>query len=131
MGILDASVAVEMVLRTKAGRSAWRRFIAEGEALHAPHLLDLEVMHALRRFVQKREVSVADAEIAVGALAALDVQRHAHMMLSPRVWQLRDSITPYDAAYVALAETLGATLFTRDAKLSRSHGHNARIELLS
>jgi predicted nucleic acid-binding protein len=130
MAVLDASVVVEMLLRTFTGRSAFRRIATESGGMHAPHLLDVEVMYAVRRFVQKKELSVRDAGIAVDALSQLQIERHAHLLLLPRIWELRDGITAYDAAYVALAETLGQPLFTRDAKLSRSHGHRAEIVLL-
>jgi predicted nucleic acid-binding protein len=58
------------------------------------------------------------------------VERTAYQVLLDRIWQLRDSMTAYDAAYVAFAEVLNAPLLTCDEKLARSHGHRARIELL-
>ena len=63
-------------------------------------------------------------------LLDLPVHRHPHDILLPRIWELRRSVTAYDAAYVALAEALDAPLLTRDGKLARSHGHRARIELV-
>ncbi|SRR5205814_1311888 len=131
MAVLDASVVVEMLLRTPAGRSAFRRLAEEARRLHAPHLVDVEVMYALRRLVQKRELSPQDAGIAIDALPQLEIQRHGHLLLLPRVWELRESVTAYDAAYVALAETLNLPLLTCDGKLSRAHGHDAEIVLVS
>ena len=58
------------------------------------------------------------------------IQRHSHLSLIERIWALRNSVSTYDAAYVALAETLGVPLYTCDGKLSRSHGHRAKIVLL-
>jgi predicted nucleic acid-binding protein len=64
-------------------------------------------------------------------LASLPLHRHGHAPLLSRVWELRESMTAYDAAYIALAEGLEAPLLTCDAKLRRSHGHDARVELLA
>jgi predicted nucleic acid-binding protein len=130
MAVLDASVVVEILLRTMAGRRVLRRIEAESIRMHAPHLLDVEVMYAVRRLVQKRELAVQDAIVAIDALSQMRIERHAHLLLLPRIWELREGITAYDAAYVALAETLGQPLFTCDAKLSRSHGHHAQVVLL-
>lgn len=72
------------------------------------------------------------AEVADGVVADLSVYpvaRSHHKALVPRIWELRHAITPYDAAYVALAERLGVPLITCDAKLAKSNGHNAQIEL--
>jgi predicted nucleic acid-binding protein len=96
--------------------------------MHAPHLLDIEVTQVLRRLVQRKEIAIARAEQALHDLAHLLIERHEHRALVPRVWQLRDSLTAYDAAYVALAEALEAPLLTCDAKLAGAHGHRATIE---
>jgi predicted nucleic acid-binding protein len=64
------------------------------------------------------------------ARAALAVERHAHQDLMPRIWQLRELLTAYDGAYIALAEALDAPLLTCDAKLGRSHGHRAALEIV-
>jgi predicted nucleic acid-binding protein len=131
MPVLDASAVIEVLLRTPIGLDILGAPGSAATNRHAPHLLDIEVMHALRRLVQLGEVSPDDARGAVDALAELRIERHAHLLLLPRIWELRASLTAYDAAYVALAEVLGMPLLTRDAKLSRSHGHGAKIELLS
>lgn len=105
------------------------RALAPEVRLHAPHLLDVEVAQALRRLVQLGEIAPARAQQALDDHAALGIDRHSHEDLLPRVWQLRESISAYDAAYVALAEALEAPLLTCDAKLARSHGHRAKVEL--
>jgi predicted nucleic acid-binding protein len=84
----------------------------------------------LRRLVQLGDVTVARAQQALDDQAVLVVDRHSRQQLIPRIWRLRESISAYDAAYVALAEALDAPLLTCDAKLARSHGHHARIDLL-
>ena len=128
MFVLDASAALEMLLKTpRSVRWADRVF---GNELHAPHLLDVEAIHVLRRLTQLRTIPEAAAQAGLERLEALPVFRHPHWPLSARIWELRSSLSAYDATYVALSETLGIPLLTCDAKLARSHGHRAKIELL-
>ncbi len=101
------------------------------ESLHAPHLLDIEFTHVLRRLVHGRMIEPPLARQALGDLADLRLVRHSHTTLLPRIWELRSSLTAYDASYVALAEFLELPLFTCDAKLARSHGHGVEIVLLN
>lgn len=128
MPVLDASAALELVLKTPRAVQ-WGESLFEQE-LHAPHLVDIEVMHALRRMVQTHAVADVAAQRALNALQDLPLFRHPHRPLMGEIWALRLSLTVYDAAYVALAGALGIPLFTCDAKLSRSHGHSANIVLL-
>ena len=104
--------------------------LAPDEQLHAPHLLDVEITQALRRLVQLGDITSARAQQALDDHAAFGIDRHGHEDLLPRMWELRESISAYDAAYVALAEALDAPLLTCDAKLARSHGHRAKIDLV-
>lgn len=106
------------------------RALEPSERLHAPHLLDIEVANALRRLVHRKEIAAVRAAQVFEDFAQLLIQRHVHEPLLPRIWQLRDALTPYDAAYVALAEALDAPLLTCDGKLARAHGHRAAIELV-
>ena len=106
------------------------RALSPDERLHAPHLLDIEVTQALRRLTQLKEITPIRAKEALGDHSALLIERAAHYDLLPRVWELRESVTAYDAAYVTLAEALDAPLLTCDGKLARSHGHRAKIELI-
>ena len=130
MIVLDASALLELLLRTARGDRVASLALAPRERLHAPHLLDVEVAQALRRLVQLGDLMPARAQQALDDHAALVIDRHAHLNLLPRIWQLRESISAYDAAYVALAEALEAPLLTCDAKLARSHGHRANVELV-
>jgi predicted nucleic acid-binding protein len=130
MIVLDASSVVDLLLAPAAFAPAWRRFLDPEESLHGPQLLDLEVAQVLRRCVLSRMLTAERAGQAVEALCMLRLTRHSHLPLVARVWQLRHNLTAYDAVYVALAEELGATLITRDAKLASSTGHRARIELV-
>jgi predicted nucleic acid-binding protein len=129
--VIDASALLEILLRTERADRLMVRALDVSQRLHAPHLLDIEVAQVLRRLVQRREITVARAEFAFDDFANLIIERHGHQAFVRRIWQLRDSLTAYDAAYVALAESLDAPLLTCDAKLAGAHGHGATIELVA
>lgn len=100
------------------------------ETLAAPELIDLEVASVLRRLVRSRDMPVRRAELAMTDLMALPLRRAPHRALLSRCWQLRDHLTTYDAAYVALAEALDAVLVTADARLAHAPGIQCRVELI-
>lgn len=129
MLVLDASVLLEVLLQTETGMR-WRdRILQPDESLHAPHLIDIEIMSALRRWTIRGELSTPAAQQASAHLSSVRMSRYGHLLLLPRIWQLRANITAYDAAYIALAETIAAPLVTCDAKLARTRGHSAQIML--
>jgi predicted nucleic acid-binding protein len=128
--VVDASAVVDILLRVLTADTAAYRLFHSGETLHAPHLLDLEVAHALRRHEARRQAKPARCREALEDLTRVRLFRHPHNVLLPRVWELRNNLTAYDAAYVALAEMLSAPLLTRDQRLAASAGHHARIELV-
>ncbi len=99
--------------------------------LNAPHLLDLEVTQILRRYVFLGTIGADRGRLAVEQLTLLDVDRYAHDLFLPRIWDLRNNVTAYDAAYVALAEALDAPLLTGDSRLATAPGIRARIELVA
>lgn len=127
--VVDASVVLEMLLRTPASDAIADRILTSRERLHAPHLLDLEVAQVMRRYVARRELTEPRARQALEILPVFPLTRYAHEPLLPRIWQLRGTLTAYDAAYVALAEALGVILLTRDERLSRASGIRAKVEL--
>src|SRR5262245_9557152 len=129
MMVVDASAALEVLLQTERGIRIAERLFASGDTLHVPHLLDNEVAHALRRAWRQGLVEAGRVEEALTDLAAWALIRYPHALFLPRIWSLRHNITAYDAVYVALAETLEATLVTCDARLASSSGHDAMIEL--
>lgn len=131
MIVLDASAVLELLLGTSAGRSVADRIAVQSETLHAPHLLDLEVAQVLRRYCAGSALDLERARIALDDLSALDLYRYPHEPMLERIWQLRDNLTAYDAAYVALAETLNAPLLTFDARLANAPGHAAHVERLT
>jgi predicted nucleic acid-binding protein len=130
MIVLDASAVVELLLGTEAGRSIALRIADPALGLHVPHLVDLEAVQALRRYVREGELDRDTAKAALEDLRSLDMERHAHEPLLDRVWALRENLTAYDAVYVALAEALDARLLTCDAWLARTPGMRKRIELV-
>lgn len=121
MIVLDSSAAVAFLIDAADGEWVGRQLEADPD-LHAPHLLDIEVVGALRRILRHGDVSRRRAEAAVEDLEALDVSRYPHVPLLPRVWELRDNLTVPDAAFVALAEALGARLLTTDRALAGAPG---------
>lgn len=129
MIVLDASAALDWLLQTPAGQQIEKRIYARSESLHAPHLLDAEVAQVLRRLVREAVVSPQRAEEAIQDLADLRVTRYPHFVFLARIWQLRHNLSAYDAAYVALAENLGATLLTRDARLASASSRGVAVEV--
>lgn len=129
MIVLDASAVIELILGTDLGRAIGERIADPAVALHAPHLLDIEVTQALRRYVREGDIEALDAQGALSDLRSLDLERHSHEPLLDRVWALRHNLTSYDAVYVALAEALDTVLLTCDAKLARAPGVGKRVEL--
>lgn len=130
MIVLDASAAVELVLATPLGEAVSGRVDDPQVGLHAPHLIDAEVAQALRRLTQTRAVSEVRAFEALTDFVALDVIRYPHELLLPRVWELRENVTAYDALYIALAELLEAPLLTTDVRLEGVPGVSARVDVV-
>ncbi len=130
MIVADASIVIEALLNTPSGQIIARRLFAEGETLHAPHLLDLEVAQVLRRYALAGNLDPIRGGQALEDFADFSLTRYPHDLFLWRIWELRNGMTAYDAAYIALAEALDAPLLTRDAALARASGHRARIELI-
>jgi predicted nucleic acid-binding protein len=127
--VLDASALVELLVGGTP-RAAALAVRVRSETIHAPHLIDVEVLSVLRTLEARKAVSTADASRAATELATLAMSRYPHDPLAERIWQLRGHVTPYDACYVALAESLGVPLVTCDAKLAAAPGHRAKIDLV-
>lgn len=125
MIVVDASAIVDVLAPGLPDPELYDH-VSEGD-LHAPHLVDIEVVNALRRHVAAGRLSPERAADAKGDFEALAIVRYPHLPLLDRVWELRESLTPYDATYIALAETLGVPLVTCDARLARAPGHEAEI----
>lgn len=130
MIVLDASALVEVLLSSPPGLRVADRITESGGDLQAPALIDVEILHALKRLVRQDVIDTRWAGVALDALKVFPMERVDHGLLLDRAWALRHSISSYDAMYVALAEVLGARLFTLDARLASAHGHRATIEYL-
>jgi predicted nucleic acid-binding protein len=128
--VLDASAAVDWLVQSAVAPRIESRILSRNQSLHAPELLDLEVAQVLRRLVREGVLAAGRAEGAIQDLLDLRITRYPHYVLLPRIWQLRHNLSAYDAAYVVLAEKLGALLLTRDARLASAAGHVATIEVV-
>jgi predicted nucleic acid-binding protein len=128
--VVDASALLEFLLQTALGARVEARLFRDEDELHAPHLVDVEVVQGLRRLVRAGEVSPGRADEAIADLTNLDLHRHPHVDLLGRAWKLRDSITAYDAMYVALAEAMEATVVTCDSPLAKTLGQGAPIDVI-
>lgn len=126
--MVDASVVLALGEDTADGAGVHARLL--GERLSAPEIIDLEAIAAWRRLVQRGLLANSRAAEAVRHLSLLPVQRAPHRPLLARCWELRDTVTVYDAAYVALAELLEAPLVTRDARLAGAPGNRAEVRLV-
>lgn len=130
MIVLDASAAVAVLLNlSKSAASIRERMNRVDEETHVPHVFELEVLSALRRHTLGGILSEKRSAEAIEDLTSMRINRYPHTALLSRIWELKDNVTTYDAAYIALAETLEAPLVTRDAKLARASGIRAVVEV--
>ena len=129
MIVLDASAAVDWLLQTPAGQRIEERIYAHQDTLHSVHLIDVEFVQVLRRLVREGTLTPRRAEEAIEDMAALRIIRYAPVLLLERIWRLRQNLSAYDAAYVALAEKLQAPLITRDQRIAAAPGHTAAVEV--
>jgi predicted nucleic acid-binding protein len=128
--VLDASAAVEVILNLpRAAPHLRARLVRGGETVHVPHVFDLEVLAAFRRHSLRGALPDRRSRRALRALEELRATRYSHVPLRRRIWELRENVTPYDAAYIALAEALRAPLVTVDAALAGAAGARAVVEL--
>jgi predicted nucleic acid-binding protein len=127
--VVDASVLV-VALADDGTDGDRARSRLRGEKLILPELADLEVISVLRRQLRAGAIDTRRAGLALQDLAALPASRAPHRPLLARCWELRDNLTVYDAAYVALAEAMQATLLTGDQRLARATGPRCPIEIL-
>jgi predicted nucleic acid-binding protein len=125
--VLDASAVIEWLFQSPAGAKIERRIFSPSESLYSPHLLDVEVAQVLRRYVRDKAITAQRGREALEDLADLPLIRYPHDFLIPRIWELRATLTAYDATYVALAELLSAPLLTCDRKVASASGHHANV----
>jgi predicted nucleic acid-binding protein len=128
MSVVDASVFVELLRKGERAVVVEERLDAEEHKLWAPHLVDAEIGHALRRAVRLGEIDADAAGAALWEIDVLPVERVEHELLVHVAWQLRDNFSFYDALYVALALMLDEPLLTFDARLARA-GEQTGVDL--
>ncbi len=130
MIVIDASALVEALLGMPASEQVEEWLFGSREAVHAPHLIDAEIAQVVRRYASRGYISAETGHSAMIDLMDLQLLRHRHDFLLPRVWELRNNLTAYDAVYVALAEVLDAPLITRDRRIAGAAGHHAEVRLI-
>jgi len=128
MIVLDASVIVELLSNGAMADAIRKELAGCQDSFLVPHLIDIEVVSALRRLAGAQRIDAHRIAEFLDGLAAMPAERYAHTPLIGRIWELRHNFTAYDAAYIALAEATDSVLYTCDEKL-RS-GHRARVVLL-
>jgi predicted nucleic acid-binding protein len=128
--VIDASALVEMLFATPTGLRVADN-VRSASAVASPQLVIVECLQVIRRMHANGTVDARTAGDLVGDLLALDLDLYDHLLVAERVWQLRATLTAYDAAYVALSELLDAPLVTTDGKLANAPGNRAQVTLLA
>jgi len=126
--VVDASVLVNLLTRAEGTAPDADPILADAATLHAPELIDLEVIQAFRRMMRTRSMTKRRAQEAIALLVEFPIHRHPHRPLVARVWEHRAGCTAYDASYLALTEGLGATLVTADAGLAHTAAKFVTVE---
>jgi len=127
--VTDASVVIDLLGRFKPEPLEAVLFEA-GTQLVAPELLDVEVLHTLRKLEAQRAIPPRRRATVIQDFRSLRIRRYRHAPLWDDIWKLRSNLTAYDGCYVALARQLAATLVTRDERLSRASGVGVEIQVV-
>jgi predicted nucleic acid-binding protein len=128
--VVDASVIAAALIREDFTGDRLRARLA-GERLAAPAVMEIEVVSTWRGLSRAGRLPARRAEVALADLAGMPVERAPHAPLMPRIWDLRDNLSAYDAAYVALAESIDTILLTGDERLTRAPGIRCEVEVLT
>ena len=129
MIVLDASAAVDLLLQIQPNAGVIGvRLGRVGESLHTPAVFDAEVLQVIRRYWLRKLLSPSRARLALDDLSDLRITHYPIAPLMGRMWDLRQNLSAFDAAYIALAEALDAPLITTDVRLARTPRHRARVE---
>ncbi len=129
MIVLEASLVVELLTNGPLADAVRRELVDSGDSFIVPHLLDIEVISAIRGLVAGGRLDPHRSDQILTDLEELPVERYAHTSLLGRIWELRHNFTAYDAAYIALAEATNSLLYTSDEKLCGQH--RARVVLFT
>lgn len=131
MIVVDASAALDLLLRTERFDFVSRNIAGGEQSVHAPDVLDAEVLGGLRRKVRLGQVESGRAEVALMDLVELPVRLHRPRPLIARAWELRENVAAMDALYLALAETLRAGLLTTDGPLAKAARRHTRVQVIA
>ena len=129
MIVVDASVIIHVLVDAAVEPNIIDR-LESSNGLLAPHLIDLEVINGIRKQLFLKNINVRQADTAIDDFHSMTIDRRATHMFIDRIWELRSNLTPYDAAYVALAEMVDLPLITRDSKIAKVKGLKAPIILV-
>jgi predicted nucleic acid-binding protein len=129
--VVDSSAILALIIERFSTATLRSRLLDRAVMLYAPAIIDLEVLHVLRRYVLLREMDAGAAEASIEAYGKIEIVRFPHDPLIRRIWQLRENFTAYDAAYVALAEGMRIPLITLDARLAKAAPPTVRVELIA
>jgi predicted nucleic acid-binding protein len=129
MIVIDASVVGPALIDDAPSGDRMRERL-RGERLTAPALVDVEVLATLKRVARRRGLDERRQRQAITELMTMPLQRVPHLPLLARMWDLRDNLSVYDAAYVALAEAISAPLLTGDAGIAKAPGVRCEVEVL-
>jgi predicted nucleic acid-binding protein len=124
MIVIDASAVLEILSRTTEGLKLEAGLLSS--VLHAPHVIDLEVLNAVRRWERTGVIGPAETTDILNAYLAIGITRYSHTPLVDSIWSLRHNLTAYDAAYLALAQALDAELLTMDSGLRKMAARKKR-----
>ena len=125
MIVLDASVVIELLTNGDMAAMIGEELGKGDELFLVPHLIDVEVVSAIRRMAAAQKLDPYRTRQYLNDLATLPAERYSHTPLLGRIWELRHNFTAYDATYIALAEATSSVLYTCDAKLCA--GHRAKV----
>ena len=132
MYVVDASILVSVLAGAEQAGWAQAQLTTAGHrSIWAPHVVDAEVGHSLRRRFAAGQLDASDAEGALADLARLPLRRIAHLGLIDRAWALKDNLSFYDALYVALAERLKLPLMTLDLRLANAVEARTEVEVVT
>ena len=129
--VVDASALVDLLIGNPGAGAIFERLFRSRARLHAPHTIDVEIASAIHRLSRRRLLSDRHADEIIDIHRTIPIERHPTASLLDRMWRLRHNISPYDAAYVALAESQKLPLLTRDARLAHSSGPAATLEYIA
>jgi predicted nucleic acid-binding protein len=126
--VVDASLVVSALVDA-GDTGTWAESLLASGHLSAPHLMPVEVTNILRRAAAKGEITQDVASMAHADLLDLRVELFPYAPFAPRVWELRDNVTSYDAWYIALAESLGVSVATLDRRMAKTPGTRCSFEI--